>query len=218
MRTNPFYDTWLFLSGGTADQINLGWARWPETIFFLGLLVASVWLASVNWRADPAQRTAGHVTNWLARVTIGAMWFQGSLWKLPLPVSPGLRYWTEQITTNAAFTAHRELVRDVLLPNLYLLNPLIFLAELSFGIALILGFAVRLFSLGAILFTINLWFGLYFHPNEWPWLFVFIIVNLVLFIGHAAGRSLGLDALWRRHPPAALAGDGVGPRLYRAVS
>jgi hypothetical protein len=31
------------------------------------------------------------------RVMIGAMWFQGSLWKLPLPVSGGFEGWTKAI-------------------------------------------------------------------------------------------------------------------------
>jgi hypothetical protein len=52
------------------------------------------------------------------------------LWKLPLPVSGGLQYWTEQMASRAAFEVHRELVTDVYLPYLYILNPIIFLAEL----------------------------------------------------------------------------------------
>jgi hypothetical protein len=31
------------------------------------------------------------------------MWFEAMLWKLPLPVSGGLQYWTEQEATRAAF-------------------------------------------------------------------------------------------------------------------
>jgi hypothetical protein len=72
------------------------------------------------------------------------MWFQGMLWKLPLPVSGGLQYWTEQMASRAAFEFHRELVTAVYLPYLYILNPIIFLAEFTFAVSLILGLGVRL--------------------------------------------------------------------------
>ena len=63
----------------------------------------------------------------------------------------------------------------------------------------ILGFAVRpLASLGA-LYALGLWIGLYRHPNEWPWEYIFLATVQGMLAVHAAGRSLGLDALlqWR---------------------
>ncbi len=198
MRTTPFYDAWLFLIGQQPDQLALGPWRWLIVALFLGLLVASAWIARGNWLRDPAQRGAGHLWMCLFRVLVGAMWFQGSLWKLPFPVSGGFQSWTEQIVEHAAFAFHSGFVRDVLLPNIALLQPLVFLAEMSFAITLILGFAVRLSSLLGILFALQLWLGLYHHPNEWPWLFMFMVFTLGQFAVHAAGRSLGLDALLRR--------------------
>lgn len=202
MRTNPFLDTWMFLIGAQPDQVALGPWRWLLVALFLGLLAASVWIARENWRRDPAQRSAGHLWIWLFRVLMGAMWFQGSLWKLPFPVSGGFRSWTEQIAEHAAFAFHRDFARDVLVPNIELLQPLVFLAEQSFGISLILGLAVRLSSLLGILFALQLWLGLYHHPAEWPWLFMFLVFTLGQFAVYGAGRSLGLDALLRREGAA----------------
>jgi hypothetical protein len=62
-------------------------------------LIASIVIAVRNWQADPAQRNARTLGIAFTRVLIGCMWFQGSLWKLPLPASEGLRYWTEQEVT-----------------------------------------------------------------------------------------------------------------------
>ena len=216
MRTNPFYDTWLFLTGRSEDLVALGAWRWLLVALFLGLLAASVWVARENWGRDPSQRTAAHLWTWLFRVLMGAMWFQGSLWKLPLPVSEGFTYWTGQIAEHAAFAFHRDLARDVLLPNLHLLQPPTFLAEMFFAVSLILGFAVRLSSLLGIPFVLQLWLGLYRHPHEWPWLFWFMVFTLGLFALHAAGRSLGLDALLRRG--GAVRPTGTLGRMYALAS
>jgi hypothetical protein len=86
-------------------------------------LVASAWIARINWRDDPAQRSAGHIWTWLFCLLFGAIWFQASIWKLPFPVSGGFQSCTEQIMEHAAFAPHRALVRDVLLPNIPLLQP-----------------------------------------------------------------------------------------------
>jgi hypothetical protein len=202
MRTNPFYDTWLFLIGAQPDQVALGAWRWPLALLFLGLLVASVLVARENWRADPTQRTAGHLWTWLFRVMMGAMWFQGSLWKLPFPRSDGFAFWASQIAENAAFGFHRAFAAEVMLPYLHLFQPVAFLAEMSFAISLILGIAVRLSSALAIGFVLQLWLGLYHVDYEWPWLFWFMIFTLGLFIIHGVGRSLGLDAVLRRRAAA----------------
>src|SRR5687767_9128625 len=117
MRTNPFYDAWLFLIGATGDHEGSG-VRWLMTVLFLALLVASSWIAWRNWRDDPAQRTRAHLATWFMRVMIGAMWFQGSLWKLPLPVSGGFRFWTGKIAESAAFELHRSIAKNVFVPLL----------------------------------------------------------------------------------------------------
>jgi hypothetical protein len=46
--------------------------------------------------------------------------------------------------------------------------------------------------------VLNLWIGLYRHPAEWPWNYVFLAFLMGAFSLHAAGRSLGLDSILRR--------------------
>jgi uncharacterized membrane protein YphA (DoxX/SURF4 family) len=216
MRVNPFYDSWLFLIGETDPQLGTGSWRYLPVLLFWSLIVASALIAYRNWQADPAQRTLRDLGTWAARVAIGAMWFEGSLWKLPIP-SGGFKYWLEQEAQHAAFGFHKALVTDLLLPNFTVVNTIAFLCEIGMASAFILGFGVRAFALLGMVFAAQLYFGLYTHPGEWPWEFVFIVVICWLFFINAAGRSLGLDAILRRIPAIQ---DGGGPiaRLYRWAS
>jgi uncharacterized membrane protein YphA (DoxX/SURF4 family) len=179
-------------------------------ILFVVLIAASIYIAWRNWQDDREQQTGRHLGTWFVRVMIGCMWFQGMLWKLPLPVSGGLQYWTEQMGTRAAFAFHREFVTGIVIPNLHLLAPFVFLAELTFAVSLILGLGVRLASVLAVPFVLNLWLGIYIagDPAEWPWSYVFLLFLMLMFALHAAGRSLGLDAWLRRNVPAVREGTG----------
>jgi len=208
---NPFSDFWDFLIANTDDHNALGNWKYLLVALFLALFVASITIAVKNWREDPSQRTGSHLATWFVRVLVGGMWFQGMLWKLPLPVSGGLKYWTEQMGNRAAFAFHRQLVTEIYLPYLHLFNPIIFLAELTFTVSLILGLGVRLVSALAIVFVLHLWLGIYRpgNPAEWPWSYIFLAIVMFMFALHAAGRSLGLDAWLRRHFPSVRDGSGV---------
>jgi hypothetical protein len=198
MRTDPFTDTWMFLIGQQPDQLALGLFGWVLLALFWALLIGSAAIAVVNWRADPGQRSVANLWTWVARTMMGAMWFQGALWKLPFPQSPGFFHWTGMIAEHAAFGWHRALASEVMLPLLPLFQAVAFFGEMFFAISLMLGLAVRLSSLLAIGFVVQLWLGLYLVSFEWPWLFWFMIFTLGWFIVHRAGRSLGLDALLLR--------------------
>jgi hypothetical protein len=197
---NPVTDAWQFLIAATPDHNELGQWRYLLGALFAALLIASCVIAWRNWSRDPEQRTGRHLGTWFVRTLIGCMWFQGMLWKLPLPASPGLQYWTEQMATRAAFDIHRDLVREVLLPHLSFFGPFVFLAELAFATSMMLGIGVRLAGVAAMLFVANLWLGIYRpgDPAEWPWSYVFLMMLMFLFALYAAGRSLGLDAILRR--------------------
>jgi uncharacterized membrane protein YphA (DoxX/SURF4 family) len=218
---NPLTDVWQFLIGTTGDHMNLGAWRYLWVAIFLALLVASAYIAVLNWREDPEQRTGRHLGTWGVRVLIGCMWFQGMLWKLPLPVSGGLQYWTEkQMGTRAAFEFHREFVLNVLVPNLYWLGSIVFLTELTFAISLILGFGVRFAAAVGVLFVLHLWLGIYIpaDPAEWSWSYIFLASLMFLFALYAAGRSLGLDAWLRRHVPTVRDGTGFWGRVLNLAS
>ena len=220
--SNPFTDAWLFLIGSTPDHEALGLWKYLFVALFMALLAASIAIAVQNWREDPSQRTGTHLATWFMRVLVGCMWFQGMLWKLPFSADNGLHYWMEQMAQRAAFAWHRDLVTNVLLPWFSLINPLVFLAELTFATCLILGLLRAGGRCGGLLFTLNLWLGIYNQntgPAEWPWSYVFLMMLNGFFVIHAAGRSLGLDALLRRHPVGPLANErsSLTP-IYQAVS
>jgi uncharacterized membrane protein YphA (DoxX/SURF4 family) len=212
---NPFTDAWQFLTATTGDYANLGLARYLVLALFWALLIASIVIAVRNWQEDPEQRTGRHVGTWLVRVLIGCMWFESMIWKLPLPVSGGLQYWTEQETTRAAFEFHREFIKNFVLPNMTLFGPIVFLAELTFAVSMILGVAVRVVGIVAMLFVLQLWLGIYRpgDPAEWPWAYIFLAMLMFIFALYAAGRSLGLDAWLRRHVPAVRDGKGLWGRI-----
>ncbi len=214
MRTTPIDDSLHFLIGDTPDHNALGIAKYVLVLAYAALLLGSVAVAAHNLSRDPAQRSARHVTIWLFRLLIGTMWFQGSLWKLPLPVSGGFAYWTGQLVEHSAYPWHAALVRDVLLPNIHLLDPVVWLTESFLGIALMLGVAVRLAGVVGILFMLNLWIGLYRNDIEWPWNYLFLAMVHAYFLMDRAGLSLGLDAVLAR----AQAPVGAVRRLLRAAA
>lgn len=209
MPTNPITDIWHFLTATTSDYLRLGNWRFLILALFWALLLASIAVALQNRRDDAAQRDGRHLGIWLVRVLIGCLWFQGMLWKLPLPVSDGLQYWTEQEATNAAFEFHRSFMKDVVLPHMNLFGPIVFLAELAFAVSMILGLGVRFVGVLAIAYVLQLWLGLYGSPSEWPWTYMLLAMLTFLLVIEGAGRSLGLDAWLHREVPAVRDGRGL---------
>ncbi len=187
MRTDPFSDviSWLF------DF------RW-QVVLYWALLIASIVIASINWVRDPEQRRAESVAIWVFRLLIGAMWYQGTTWKLPLPASDAFAYWLGETGKHAAFPFLRSLVTGVFEPLLPVVGTLVYFAELSFAATITLGLLTRFGALLALGQATFLWIGLYQAPNEWPWNYVFLMIVHGFFIVTAAGRHLGADALLRR--------------------
>ena len=209
MPANPFTDVWHFLTATTNDYLHQGNWRYLILALFWALLLAGIAIAFQNWREDSEQRSGRHLGIWLVRVLIGCLWFQGMLWKLPLPVSDGLQYWTEQESTNAAFEFHRTFMKDVVLPHMSVFGPIVFLAELVFAGSMLLGLAVRFVGVLAVAYTLQLWLGLYDNPSEWPWTYMCLAIVMFLFVIDGAGQSLGLDAWLRRNVPAVRDGKGL---------
>jgi hypothetical protein len=217
MSPNPFSDIWSFLSAATSDYVHQGDWRYPILVLFWALLLGGGAVAIMNWREDPSQRSGQHLAIWLIRVLIGCMWFQGMLWKLPLPVSSGLQYWTEQESTNAAFAFHRAFLKDVVLTHMTLFGPIVFLAELVFAGSMMLGLAVRFVGVLAAMYTLQLWLGLYDNSSEWPWTYMFLALLMFWFAIEPAGRSLGMDALLRRKIPSIRDAKGVIGAFFNAA-
>ena len=183
MRPNPAYDVLGFLTK----------PAWPTALFWL-LLIGSCVIAAIVIMRQPGQRTVRDVATWLLRFIVGVMWWQQSLWKIP-PNYDGLIYWMKQMVDHAAIPLQSELVAHIVLPNIAVFAPLVYLTEVGIGISLMLGLCSRLGALAGVGMAVNLWLGLYSAPGEWPWTYFFLVVIQLLFLLDPPGRSLGVDVL-----------------------
>lgn len=183
MRPNPLHDVLAFLSQ----------PGWPTPVFWL-LLLGSLLIAVTAWSRAPEQRGLYPICIWLLRLSIGAMWWQQSLWKIP-PNYDGLKYWMQQMVDHAAVPLQSQLVAGLVLPNITLFGPLVYAVEVFIGVSLLLGLFTRVGALFGLLMAMNLWLGLYSADNEWPWTYFFLLVIQALFLLDSPGRWLGADAL-----------------------
>ena len=183
MRPNPLNDAIHFLTQ----------PAWFTPVFWV-LLLASIAVAALVWQRQPAQRAPGNAALWALRVLMGSMWWQQSLWKIP-PNFDGLKYWMQQEADHAAIALQGNLVRDIVLPNLNVFGPLVYLVEVCIGVSLLLGLHARAGALLGLLMALNLWLGLYSAQGEWPWTYMFLVIIQALFILEPPGRMLGMDAL-----------------------
>jgi uncharacterized membrane protein YphA (DoxX/SURF4 family) len=194
MQMNPFSDAFKFLMQG----------GWPIYLFWLLLLgggIAAVYNLSVGAR----QRTIKDVWICCARILLGSMWYQQTLWKLPpyytdLPSVPdsGLKHWMIEMVNNAAFSIQSTFVKDIVLAHFNIFAPMVYGIEVFIAVSLILGIFTRLGATLGALMAINLWLGLYRSPMEWPWTYFFLVLLQITFAVLQAGRSLGIDAIMAR--------------------
>jgi hypothetical protein len=77
---------------------------------------------------------------------------------------------------------------------------------------------VRPMGVVGMLFVAHLWLGLYRQPEEWPWLYVFLIFVQGFFVVTNAGKNLGLDAIVARSQFGPFAGEGLLARVYRNIA
>ena len=191
---NPFSDAFKYLLQ----------ARWPIYLLWLLLLGAAV-AAVCNLTVDRRQRNLKDIWMCMARILLGNMWWQQTLWKLPpyytdLPSVPnsGLKHWMIELVHSAAFGIQSAFVKDIVLPHFNIFAPIVYGMEVFIGATLILGLFLRLGAAIGALMAINLWLGLYRSPTEWPWTYFFLVLLQVTFAVLQGGRSLGCDALIAR--------------------
>jgi hypothetical protein len=143
MHDNPIHTFFQVLGGNIPDQLSLGGFRWFEVAFYWVLLIGSLAIAYTNWRLDSTQRTGTHLSIYAMRLVSAGMWYLGTLWKLPLPISAGFKYWLENTVKYSSFQAHASIMQ-VFLDHIALAQPPVFLLETALAISLMLGIAVRL--------------------------------------------------------------------------
>ena len=217
MRDNFVHTFLQFLTGQIPDQVTLGGLRWFTVLLYWLLFFGGISVAVINWRRDPRQRSTHHLGVFLLRFTMAGMWYLGTLWKLPLPVSAGFKFWMEQCVKYSSFQLHANIMQG-LLNHIAVVQPLVYLLEVFLTASLMLGFAVRLSGIVGALFTLNLLIGLYNDGGEWPWTYVGIICAHGMFAAAHAGRSLGVDNLARLQKLPVLSGDTLLARAYSLAS
>jgi len=193
VRPDPLHDAMQFLTQ----------PGWFTPVFWL-LLLAGLAIAVLVWRRHPAQRRARSLGICGLRMLMGAMWWQQTLWKFP-PHFDGLKYWMQQEADHAAIALQGNLVRDIVLPNIAVFGPLVYLVELLIAVSLLLGLFSRAGAALGLLMGLNLWLGLYSADNEWPWTYMFLVMIQAWFVIEPPGRVLGADLLLRQRRAA----DGV---------
>ena len=190
MRPNPLNDAVHFLTQ----------SNWFTPVFWL-LLLASIAIAAAGLATRPRAAHAARPRHLGLRVLMGTMWWQQTLWKIP-PNFDGLKFWMQQEADHAAIALQAALVRNIVLPNLAVFGPLVYLVELIIGVTLLLGLFSRAGALLGLLMGLNLWLGLYSADNEWPWTYMFLVMIQAWFVIDPPGRVLGADVLLRRRGAA----------------
>jgi uncharacterized membrane protein YphA (DoxX/SURF4 family) len=92
------------------------------------------------------------------------------------------------------------LLDRLIIPNIALFGWLVWLAEFSIFVSMLLGLFTRLGALVAIGMSLQLYIGLANIPRpfEWEWSYGTIVALSIAMLGAAAGRTLGVDAWLRR--------------------
>jgi uncharacterized membrane protein YphA (DoxX/SURF4 family) len=202
MRDSPIHSFIQVMTGQIHDQLALGAYDPLVVIEAWVLFLGGLAIAAYVWRTMPAQRTAAHLATFGLRFAFAGLWYLGTLWKLPWPVSHGFKEWLTNTVTYSSFGWHAAIMQ-VFLDHIALVQPLVYLAETFFAIAMAFGIFVRLAGALAALFVLNLLVGLYNDPTEWVWTYVGIIGAHGMFAVTGAGQSLGLDAVLRARAPFA---------------
>jgi hypothetical protein len=126
-----------------------------------------------------------------ARIVVGYMWYQQTLWKLP-PSWGGLRFWVDQ-SGHYATPWYRAFVNDVVLPHFDFFAAQVWFGETVIAVSLVFGVFGRLGGILCFLMGINLYLANSRIPGEWFWGYVFIALLGAIFAATRAGRHLGVD-------------------------
>ena len=79
MKHDPISDVLNFLQ----QPAFVSGPTWPTAVFWV-LVLTSLAIAAYAFATIPGQRRVTHLWNWAFRFLIGCMWWQQTLWKLPL--------------------------------------------------------------------------------------------------------------------------------------
>jgi len=153
--------------------------------------------------AVPERRSPGEAARALyslagLRILLGVLWLANLSWKLPPDFGKhdpeGLLYNFERAEQYAVIGPLRDFTREVVIPHFALFGWLVFLAELTAGVLLLLGLWTRVGALIGLIQSITITLLVVRAPNEWVWTYVmFVAIGLVVLVT-PSGSRLSLDA------------------------
>ena len=120
------------------------------------------------------------------RILLGVLWLANLSWKLPPDFGKndpeGLLYNFRRAEQYAVIGPLRTL-REVIIPHFTLFGWVVFLAELSAGVLLLLGLWTRVGALIGLVQSIVITLLVVRAPDEWVWTYVmFVAIGLVVLV------------------------------------
>jgi thiosulfate dehydrogenase (quinone) large subunit len=145
---------------------------------------------------------------WIAvlRIMVGLViltsWFSNVLKGYYTP--DGLLYFFTEVFPQSenSLRWYAAFIEGVILPIRGVFAPFQLVGEFILGLALLLGFFTRVFSLIGIFFLTNTFLATFGH--DWPWSYIMPITVLVVVYLTRAGLALGLDGWIHKRIFAAL--------------
>lgn len=124
----------------------------------------------------------------IAQGIYGLLWLEGASWKVLVDGKfalnyAGLSYWASRGSEYPVLNVYKWLTDHLILPNIKLLLPIVFVTELSIGLMLVFGKHVRIAALLAISQTILITLSALNTPGEWKWsYFLMLLVATIFFV------------------------------------
>ena len=135
------------------------------------------------------------------RVGIAVLWIQNASWKVPpdfgRDAGKGLFFWVSQAIEYPVLPIYSGFLETVILPNLAVFGYLTLLTEAALGAFLLIGLATRFWAIVGIAQTLAITLSVLNAPHEWHWSYYLMLLAHVALLGLAAGRSYGLDGIFR---------------------
>jgi thiosulfate dehydrogenase (quinone) large subunit len=132
----------------------------------------------------------------VVQVLFGLLWLEGALWKIRVNGAfawnyEGLYYWAKMGVDHPVLGLYKEVLLDVILPNIRFFTPVIFFTELLTGLLFIAGKYIRIAAILAVTQTIAIMLSVLYAPHEWHWTYyMMLLLSIVLFVRPAAFRQL----------------------------
>ena len=168
-------------------------------------------------RDGPVATGPSRTDTWLVaalRIGVALLWIENAGWKTP-PDFASLRKFTSFAVEYPVLAPFSWVVETIVLPNFAFFGWVTLLLEASLGAFLLIGLATRLWAVVGLGQTTAITLSVLNAPHEWEWSYYLMALAHVALFATAAGRSYGLDGLFR---PAWEGSPSRGARLLARLS